>query len=359
MKAMRMHGVVDLASGDDPLRFDDVPVPEPEGDQVLLEVLCCGVCHTEIDEIEGRTPPAEYPRTPGHEVVGRVVELGPNVQWLKAGDRVGVGWFFSSCGTCRFCREGLENLCADYRATGRDADGGYAEYMVAPETSAFRIPERFSDVQAAPLLCAGAIGYRSLSLTGIADGDALGLTGFGASGHLVLMMARHRYPDSEVFVFARSEREREFAIELGAAWAGDTADTAPRPLRAIIDTTPAWRPIVEALRNLDRGGRLVINAIRKEGADQEVLLALDYPVHLWMEKEIKSVANVAPGDITGFLALADEIPIVPEVVTYPLAEANRALLELKAGGIRGAKVLRTDSCNGSGVGRSAPRTVRE
>jgi propanol-preferring alcohol dehydrogenase len=343
MKAMRIHGVTDLASGADALRFDDVSVPEPEGDQVLLEVLCCGVCHTEIDEIEGRTPPTAYPRTPGHEVVGRVAALGPNVQWLKPGQRVGVGWFYSSCGRCRFCREGLENLCADYLATGRDADGGYAGYMVAPETSCFVIPERFTDAEAAPLFCAGAIGYRSLNLAGIEDGDALGLTGFGASGHLVLKLARHRFPKSEVFVFARSAREREFAIELGAAWAGDTTDTAPRPLRAIIDTTPVWRPILEALRNLDRGGRLVVNAIRKERVDQEVLLDLDYPTHLWMEKEIKSVANVAPGDIMGFLAAADEIPIVPEVVTYPLAEANRAIRELKAGGIRGAKVLRVRS----------------
>jgi len=338
-----MHGVTDLATGDDPLRLDDVPVPEPERDEVRLDVLCCGVCHTEIDEIEGRTPPTRYPRTPGHEVVGRVAALGPNVQWLAVGDRVGVGWFFSSCGTCRFCREGLENLCADYTATGRDADGGYAEAMIAPETSCFVIPERFSDAEAAPLFCAGAIGYRSLNLTGIEDGDALGLTGFGASGHLVLKLARHRFPDSEIFVFARSAREREFAVELGAAWAGDTMETAPRPLRAIIDTTPVWRPVVQALGNLDRGGRLVVNAIRKEGVDQEALLDLDYAAHLWMEKEIKSVANVAPGDIMGFLAAADEIPIVPEVVTYPLTDANRAIRDLKVGGNRGAKVLRVDA----------------
>ena len=341
MKAMRMHGVTDLSAGRDALVLDHVPDPEPTGSQVLLDVLCCGVCHTEIDEIEGRTPPAAYPRTPGHEVVGRVAATGPDATRFAVGDRVGVGWFWSSCGDCRFCRNGLENLCPEYRATGRDADGGYAERMVAPETSAFLLPERFSDEEAAPLLCAGAIGYRSLNLAGITNGDPLGLTGFGASGHLVLKMARHRYPDSEVFVFARSERERSFALELGAAWAGEALDTSPRPLAAAIDTTPVWKPVVEALRNLDRGGRLVINAIRKESVDAEELSRIDYPTHLWMEKEIKSVANVAPGDIEGFLAMADEIPIVPEVVVYPLADANRALLELKAGGIRGAKVIRT------------------
>jgi propanol-preferring alcohol dehydrogenase len=317
-----MHGVADLASEAEPLRFDDVPAPEPAEGQVLLRVLACGVCHTEIDEIEGRAPPPRYPMTPGHEVVGRVEAVGAGVERLAPGDRVGVGWIWSSCGRCGFCARGLENLCPDYRATGRDADGGYADMMVVPETSAFPIPDRFTDAQAAPLLCAGAIGYRSLNLAGIENGQTLGLTGFGASGHLVLLMARHLYPDSDVFVFARNESEREFARELGA-----------------IDTTPVWRPVLEALRNLNRGGRLVVNAIRKEGVDRDCLLGIDYPTHLWLEKEVKSVANVAPGDIAGFLELADEIPILPEVTEYPLEEANRALVLLKRGGVRGAKVL--------------------
>jgi propanol-preferring alcohol dehydrogenase len=340
MKAMRMHGISDLRVEKTPLRLDEVPVPEPVENEVLLRVLACGVCHTEIDEIEGRTPPPTLPRTLGHEVVGRVVSLGSEVRRLRVGDRVGVGWIWSSCGACRFCRSGMENLCPHYRATGRDADGGYAEHMVVPESSAFPLPERFSDAEAAPLLCAGAIGFRSLNLAGLEDGRPLGLTGFGASGHLVLKMARHRYPASDVHVFARSEQERAFARELGAAGAGDTTDSAPVPLAAIIDTTPAWRPVVEALRNLDRGGRLVVNAIRKESADREELLRLDYPTHLWLEKEVKSVANVAPEDIRGFLALADRLSLVPEVVELPLEEANRALVELRRGGIRGAKVLR-------------------
>lgn len=340
MKAMRMHGVCDLREEAAPLRLDEVALPMPTGNEVLLDILTCGVCHTELDEIEGRTPPADYPRTPGHQVVGRVTAVGPDVSHWRVGDRLGVGWIWSSCGACDYCRRDLENLCSDFRATGRDADGGYAEAMVVPETSAFPIPDRFSDAEAAPLLCAGAIGYRSLNLTGITNGRPLGLTGFGASGHLVLKMARHRYPDTNVHVFARSEKEREFALSLGAVWAGETDDTAPEPLAAIIDTTPAWKPVVSALRNLAPGGRLVINAIRKESRDQDVLTQLDYATHLWMEKEVKTVANVAPGDIRGFLELAAEIPIVPEVTEYALADANRALLDLKRRHVRGAKVLR-------------------
>ena len=211
--------------------------------------------------------------------------------------------------------------------------------MRVPQDFAFKIPDVFTDFQAAPLLCAGAIGYRSFRLTGIQNGQSLGLTGFGASGHLVLKMVRHKYPDTEVYVFARSEKEREFARELGAAWAGGTEDASPRKLHAIIDTTPAWKPVVEALRNLQSGGRLVINAIRKEDADKASLLQIDYPRHLWLEKEIKSVANVARRDVSEFLQIAAEIPFKPEVQTYNLEEANIALLELKQRRIRGAKVL--------------------
>jgi propanol-preferring alcohol dehydrogenase len=235
---------------------------------------------------------------------------------------------------------GEENLCSEFRATGRDADGGYAELMTIGENFAFPIPDVFTDSEAAPLLCAGAIGYRSLRLTGIKDGERLGLTGFGASAHLVLKMVRHRYPASEIFVFARSEKERAFAMDLGAAWAGDTCAEPPELLRAVIDTTPAWKPVVEALKRLEPGGRLVINAIRKEETDKDYLLNLDYPEHLWCEKEIKSVANVARQDVAEFIELAAEIPIKPDVQEFSLEEANRALLEVKSGKIRGAKVIR-------------------
>jgi len=214
--------------------------------------------------------------------------------------------------------------------------------MTVLEDFAYSIPDVFSDSEAAPLLCAGAIGYRSLRLCGLKDGQNLGLTGFGASAHIVLKMARHQYPNSKVFVFARSEKERAFAKELGAVWTGDTEEESPEKLDCIIDTTPVWKPVVEALKNLEPGGRLVINAIRKEEVDKEYLLRLDYPTHLWLEKEIKSVANVARRDVREFLALAAEIPIKPEVQEFALEEANEALVELKTRKIRGAKVLRID-----------------
>ncbi|MBW1785080.1 MAG: zinc-dependent alcohol dehydrogenase family protein [Deltaproteobacteria bacterium] len=340
MKAMVLKQIVDLKKTSTPLEPAELPDPVPGEKDILLKVLTCGVCHTELDEIEGRTPPPKFPVVLGHEVVGKVVEVGGGAKKYTVGDRVGIGWIHSACGSCAWCVEGNENLCAQFRATGRDADGGYAEYTVVPEDFAFSIPDVFTDAEAAPLFCAGAIGYRSLRLTGIRNGRTLGLTGFGASAHLVLKMARHRYPDSRVFVFARSEKEREFAMELGAVWAGNTEEAPPEKLDCIIDTTPAWKPVVEALKNLRSGGRLVINAIRKEHVDQDYLLKLDYPSHLWMEKEIKSVANVAGRDIGEFIELAARIPIRPEVQEYPLEEANRALMELKTGKIRGAKVLR-------------------
>jgi propanol-preferring alcohol dehydrogenase len=339
MKAMVLNQICQLDAVETPLELRDMPEPTPGEGQVLLEVAACGVCHTELDEIEGRTPPPRLPVILGHQVVGRVQALGDGARILKRGDRVGVAWIYSSCGTCRYCRSGNENLCSEFRATGRDAHGGYAERMVIEEDYAFPIPEAFSDVEAAPLLCAGAIGYRSLRLTGIEDGQSLGLTGFGASAHLVLKMVKYRYPKTEVFVFARSEKERRFALELGASWAGDTEDDSPTKLDAIIDTTPVWKPVLEALKSLAPGGRLVINAIRKEELDKDYLVQLDYPTHLWMEKEIKSVANVARNDVSEFLELAAEMPIRPDVQEYELGQANEALLELKARRIRGAKVL--------------------
>ncbi len=340
MKAMVLKGIVDLRENRKPLVMEDLPIPEPKEKEILIKVSACGVCHTELDEIEGRTPPPRFPIILGHQVVGRVERLGKGASRFKEGERVGVGWIYWACGKCEYCKKGNENLCPQFKATGRDADGGYAEYMVVHEDFACKIPDVFSDTEAAPLFCAGAIGYRSLKLTGLKDGQNLGLTGFGASGHLVLKMVKYRFPNTKVFIFARSEREREFAKELGAVWAGDTEDTSPEPLDAIIDTTPVWKPPVEALKNLKPGGRLVINAIRKEDVDKDYLLKIDYPTHLWMEKEIKSVANVTRKDIEEFLELASQIPIRPEIQEFPLEDANIALLELKERKIRGAKVLK-------------------
>jgi propanol-preferring alcohol dehydrogenase len=221
-------------------------------------------------------------------------------------------------------------------------NGGYAEYMTVPAAFAHLIPAALSNAEAAPLLCAGAIGYRSLRLANLSDGRPLGLMGFGGSNHLVLKMAKYLYPNSDVYVFSRNPDEQDFARSLGAAWAGGIDAPAPRKLSAVIDTTPVWKPVVAALGNLDSGGRLVVNAIRKEELDKDYLLQLDYPSHLWMEKEIKSVANVTRRDVSEFLQLAAETGLRPEIEEFPLADANRALLELRQGKIRGAKVLRVE-----------------
>ncbi len=333
MKAMLLKRIASLQDNPEPLTLADIPMPEPAPDEVLIRVSACGVCHTELDEIEGRAPPPVLPIIPGHEVIGEVAEKGDRVTTLEVGDRVGVGWIFKSTGGDN------ENISNEFVATGRDANGGYAEYMTVRERYAYCIPDCFTDYEAAPLLCAGSVGYRALKLTNIKNGDILGLTGFGASGHLVLQLAGHLYPKSPVYVFARSPEERKFASELGAAWTGNTDETPPEQQHAIIDTTPAWRPVLAALKCLRPGGRLVINAIRKEDGDKSLMANIDYAEHLWQEKELKTVANVTSHDIKAFLEIAAEAGIRPEVQVYPLDEANQALCELHAGHVRGAKVL--------------------
>ena len=347
MKAMILNKVVDLGETDEPLELTDREIPSPGPGEILLKVSRCGVCHTELDEIEGRTPPPEFPVVLGHQVVGYVEECGKDANRFQVGNRVGVAWIYRACGKCKQCCSGNENLCPAFQATGRDADGGYAEYMKVPEDFAYTIPGTFADSEAAPLLCAGAIGYRSLRLTNLIDGHNLGLTGFGASGHLVLKTAKYLYPNSKIFVFARNPKERQFASDLGAHWTGDTLEAPPEKLDAIIDTTPVWKPVVEALKHLDAAGRLVINAIRKENTDIGYLQHISYPEHLWLEKEIKSVANVARRDVNEFLEIAAKIPIKPDYEEYPLEKANLALLEIKTSKIRGAKVLRMEPIMGS------------
>ena len=336
MRAWVIHKISDLNEDSEPLQQLDLPKPVPAEGEVLLKVKVCGICHTELDEIEGRTPPPEFPVVPGHQVVGIIEESRGE---LQPGERVGVAWIYSACGECEFCSSGQENLCQSFRATGRDAHGGYSEYMVVNEKFVYPIPDIFSDAEAAPLLCAGAIGYRSLSLCNIHNNARIGLTGFGASAHLVLKLIKYQYPEARVYAFARSPEERKFALELGGVWAGDTIDAPPELLDAVIDTTPVWKPVVHALECLKPGGRLVINAIRKEAADQEYLLNLSYPKHLWMEKEIKSVANVTRRDVEEFIRIAAEIPFKPEVQEYPFEDANKAILDIKERRIRGAKVL--------------------
>ena len=333
MRAMVLQAISNLDDVEKPLALVELRRPVPAAGELLVKVSVCGVCHTELDEIEGRTPPPVLPVVPGHEVVGKVQECGAGCRLHEPGDRVGIGWIHSSDGSVS------ENTSEAFRATGRDVNGGYAEYMTVPESYAYPIPDAFSDVEAAPLLCAGGVGYRALKLAGISDGQILGLTGFGGSGHLVLQLSKHLYPSSPVFVFARSETERQFALELGANWAGDTDEAPPEPAHAIIDTTPVWKPVVAALGCLQPGGRLVINAIRKESVDRGLLADLIYEKHLWLEKEIKTVANVTHYDIAEFLPIAALVPLHVETQVYPLEAANEALQELKAGHIRGAKVL--------------------
>jgi len=326
-----------------PLELVDLPTPQPKPGEILVKVAACGVCHTELDEIEGRLQP-KLPVILGHEIVGRVEKPGPGATRFSIGDRVGIAWIHSACGKCHFCRSGRENLCPDFQGTGCQADGGYAQYTVVPEDFAYPVPARFTDAQAAPLLCAGAIGYRALRLSTLADGQVLGLFGFGASAHIVIQIAKYKYPKVRVFVFTRpgQKEHQELARKLGADWTGATGETPPAKLDCAVDFTPAWSPIVAALKALDKGGRLVINAIRKEETDKDSLLELDYSEHLWCEKEIKSVANITRQDSLEFLPLAAEIPIIPDVQEFKLEEANEALVLLKKGKIQGAAVLRID-----------------
>ncbi|MHC4171557.1 MAG: zinc-dependent alcohol dehydrogenase family protein [Planctomycetota bacterium] len=339
MKAMilKKTGPID----EKPLALEDLPIPQPGPGQILVRISACGICHTELDEIEGRLEP-RLPIIPGHQIVGRVESLGSGAAKFKSGDRVGIAWINSSCEKCDFCQEGNENLCPEFRGTGCHANGGYAEYAVVSEDFAYSIPDRFSDSAAAPLLCAGAIGYRALRLTNLRDGQILGLFGFGASAHIVIQIVKQKYSNSKVFVFTRPRQQehQNLARKLGADWAGATGEAPPAKVNCAIDFTPAWNPIVEALSVLEKGGRLVINAIRKEDKDKDSILRLDYPTHLWLEKEIKSVANITKRDAEEFLPLAAEIPIIPEVQEFKLEEANEALILLKQGKIQGAGVLR-------------------
>ena len=470
MKAQLITSLGEIRPDGNPLELKEIPRPRPTTGQVRIKIIACGVCHTELDEIEGRTPPPELPVIPGHQVVGTIEKFGPGIdsdlQKQLENQPVGVGWIYSACGQCRFCQESRENLCSDFTATGRDRDGGYAEYMLVPVSYAIPLPSDLDPVQAAPLLCAGSIGYRSLMLalnphrravknksqyldsshssnssinrknknnnhcsnhyntkgnekgnknssscnyknnnnynnnnynrnnknknnknyktsgsgqeskqnstpndtacfsrehsnqqnehplsstTGTTGScqlneipplDTLGLTGFGASGHLVLQLVKAFHPSTRVYVFARRESTREFALSLGADWAGPTSSHAPEPCQSIIDTTPAWLPVREALTNLAPGGRLVINAIRKEAGDKDVLQDLNYARHLWLEKEIKTVANVTRQDIRGILNAASKINLQPTLTEYSLEKAGQALKDIKFSRGRGAKVLK-------------------
>lgn len=349
MKAMMLEKVENLEENPTPLVLAEVPKPQPGPKEILIRLNVCGVCHTELDEIEGRALPAFFPMIPGHQGVGVVEDCGAGCKKFRPGDRAGVAWIYSACGKCHFCLNKLENLCINFKATGRDINGAYAEFICIPEDFAIAIPSELSDSHAAPLLCAGAIGYRSVKLAAPKDGKTIGLMGFGSSAHLVIKILQYLYPRLKIYVFSRTEEERKFAESLGAHWTGDINEQPPASIKNFIDTTPAWSPVLASLKYLERGGRLIINAIRKEINDRQVLSRLSYEDHLWLEKEIKSVANITTQDVNEFLQLSLKANISPQVTEYPLDKANRALWEIKNKNIRGAKVLRIanpeDPCN--------------
>lgn len=324
---LRHPGPVDQA----PLDSVDIEIPAPSAGEITVEVAACGVCRTDLQLVEGDLPARRLPIVPGHQVVGRVTAVGAGVDRWTVGDRVGVAWLAGSCGGCAACRAGNENLCADAEFTGWDRDGGYAETMTARVDFAFAVPDQFTDVEAAPLLCGGVIGYRSLKMSGIRPGGRLGLFGFGASALLAMQVALHW--GCEVYVATRSESERRRAIELGAAWAGGYDDVPPVPLDAAVTFAPVGSVVVAALRAVGPGGTVAINAIHLDE-----IPAFDYDL-LWRERGLRSVANFTRRDAEEFLRLAAEIPIRTVVAEYRLADANRALHDLSCGEVRGAAVL--------------------
>ncbi len=317
----------------EPLESHEVPTPEPGPDELLVKVSHCGVCHTDLHTVEGELAGVPLPRIPGHEVVGRVVRAGAGTAGRFAiGDRVGVAWLHRACGRCRFCRSGRENLCTDAVFTGLSADGGYAEFLTVPEAFAYAIPSGFENAEAAPLLCAGIIGYRALRVSGIEPGGRLGLYGFGASAHIAIQIARHW--GCEVYAFSRSEEHRSLARRLGAAWTGAAQDEPPKKLDAAVIFAPAGCLVPDALRVLDRGGTVAL-----AGISMTPIPEMDYGPCLYQEKALRSVANATRKDGEELLRLAAEIPIRTTVRTFPLAEANAVLRSLSEGRITGAAVL--------------------
>ena len=315
-----------------PPHFTDVPDPQPSGDQVRVRVSVCGVCRTDLHVVEGELSPRKSPVIPGHQVVGVVDKVGDAARRFKAGARVGIPWLHRTCGVCEYCRTGKENLCDNATFTGYVVDGGYAQYTLAPEGFVYPLPRDFPDEQAAPLLCAGIIGFRALRLSGIAPGGRLGFYGFGAAAHVAIQVARHW--NIEVFAATRDERHQRLARELGAAWAGGTLAEPPVKLDSAIVFAPAGEIVPAALKALKKGGTLALAGIHMSPTPP-----LEYPL-LYYEHVIRSVANNTRQDGEDFLSLAAEIPVRSEVEIFPLHEANQALNKLKNDAVRGAAVLR-------------------
>lgn len=330
MKSMQLQKPGPVA--ENPLQLVETAVVEPAAGQIRLKVSVCGVCHTDLHTVEGELELPKLPVIPGHQIVGIVDKVGAGVSRYQPGDRVGVAWLNWACGQCQYCQNGQENLCERARFTGLHADGGYAETMVVDARFAYPIPERFSDEQAAPLLCAGIIGYRSLRLSGIQPGGRLGLYGFGASAHLAIQVARHW--QCEVYVFTRSQAHRRHAAELGAVWTGGAEEKPPRLLDAGITFAPAGWIVPEALGHVRPGGTVAINAIHMSPIP-EMAYSLIYG-----ERILRSVANFTRQDAEEFLQLAAEIPLETAVEIFDLTGANEVLQKLKDSRIRGAAVLK-------------------
>jgi propanol-preferring alcohol dehydrogenase len=320
-------------ASDHPLQVANLPDPSPGPGELLLEVAACGVCRTDLQLVEGDLAARRLPIVPGHQIVGRVVAAGPNTGGWAAGDRAGVGWLAGSCGNCGWCRSGRENLCEQATFTGWDRDGGYADQAVVRADFAVRLPDRFGDLAAAPLLCGGVIGYRALRVSGIRPGERLGLYGFGASALLAIQVALHW--GCQVFVATRSPAEQARAREMGAEWAGPYDQVPPKPLDAAVTFAPVGEVVVAALRALDRGGVVAVNAIHLDRIPE-----FSYDL-LWWERQIRSVANYTRRDAQEFVDLAAHIPLHTVADPYPLEQANTALARLKEGRVSGAAVLVT------------------
>ncbi|MDQ3812989.1 MAG: zinc-dependent alcohol dehydrogenase family protein [Armatimonadota bacterium] len=334
MKAMLLRAPAPVA--EHPLELADVSLPEPGPGEIRVAVRACGVCHTDLHIVEGDIPSHKLPVIPGHQIVGTVDKIGENVTRFQIGDRVGIPWLHETCGACEYCECDAESLCPNARFTGYDADGGYAEFTVVREDFAVPIPAAFGDAKAAPLLCAGIIGYRALRVSEVQPGQRLGLYGFGASAHIAIQVARHW--DCEVFVFTRSEAHRELARQLGAVWTGPAEDESPIRLHSAIIFAPAGGLVPEALRVLDRGGTLALAGITMTPIPQ-----MDYSLLYW-ERTVRSVANATRQDAAELMRLAGEIPIKTEVEVLPLEQANAALERVKHSQSAGATVLEVASC---------------
>jgi alcohol dehydrogenase, propanol-preferring len=315
-----------------PLRAGDLPVPEPRRGEVLVAVSVCGVCRTDLHVVDGELAEPKLPLVPGHQIVGRVAEVGEDAGRFEPGARVGVPWLGWTCGECRYCRSGRENLCDRARFTGYQLDGGFAEYAVADERFCFPVPEGYPDLQAAPLLCAGLIGYRSLRLAG--EGERLGLYGFGASAHIVAQVARHEGRRVLAFTRAGDEQAQRFALDLGAEWAGDALAAPPDELDAAIVFAPVGELVPAALRAVAKGGVVVCAGIHMSD-----IPSFPYSL-LWGERVVRSVANLTRRDGEEFMALAPRVPVRTEVEPHDLEQANDALARLRAGKVRGAAVIR-------------------